>query len=578
MSNSTTYKQEVKEKSRIEIWSNAVKKLTIEREHQRILNPNYIRRLWDYAFDEILPDKLDRDPDERFIESWTDFSNNSYEKKQPQQLKVAYFCGPEPENDLTIMTDLGILVENVWAIESDKEIYHSALTKAKKTYPTLKIFNGSISDLLKITSFKFDIIYLDFTAPLFSKQSKPLLTINSVFENNSLSDLGILVINSCVPDATEENIEFLASYFRSQPFLESDVLLGPEKSGFFAEGADTYGFIDQESYDCAVAEGDFEYVKDQPIYENAIRSNFGAAYSAFSSHYPVMIAGYMQPMWRIANNPSLKRMLLKIDDPKIRACIEKMMTLRDYESEESDMTEELEDKFQVSGGEVFENHQEFPIWNFMLRLKESKNAVSKYWYEQFSRKNGAASLLESVQLYDLLRNAQYSYKETLSEMLSDSIDQVISALPDPHGGIFCDVPMEHLWIELAINHMGNSYHANTNQHWRAKYQAKSREMYLDMFVFDNCRSLYNWLPMINLYGQDMASIERQIIVRSCMDAITKQNHYSAFFSYYGANLIGVNSKRWSDFGELIARKDLNLKPVSLLDDDPGSSLAPSSLA
>lgn len=574
----TTYKQEVKGKSRVEIWSNAVKKLTIEREHQRILHPNYIRRLWDYAFDEIIPDRLDCGPDEKFIETWTDFSNNSYEKKQPQQLKVAYFCGPEPENDLAIMVELGIQVANVWAIESDKELYHSALKNAKKTYPTLKVFNGSISDLLKITSFKFDIIYLDFTAPLFSKQSKPLLTINSVFENGSLSDLGILVINSCLPDVTEENVEFLASYFRSQPFLESDILLGPEKSGFFAEGVDAYGFIDQESYDDALAEGYLEDVNDQPLYENAIRSNFEAAYSAFSSHYPAMIAGYIQPMWRIANSPSLKRMLLKIDEPKIKSCIERMMQIRDYESEESEMNGDLEEKFQSSGGEVFESHQDFPIWNFMLRLKGSKNTVCKYWYEQFSKKNGAVSLFESVQLYDLLRNAKYSYKETLSELLSDSIDQVISALPDPHGGLFCDAPMAHLWIELAVNHMGNSYHANTNQHWRAKYQAKSREMYLDMFVFDNCRSLYNWLPMINLYGQDMASLERQIIVRSCMDAITKQNHYSAFFSYYGANLIGIGSKRWSDFGKLNARKDLNLKPVSLLDEGPASSEAPSPLA
>ena len=83
-------------------------------------------------------------------------------------------------------------------------------------------------------------------------------------------------------------------------------------------------------------------------------------------------------------------------------------------------------------------------------------------------------------------------------------------------------------------------------------------MYLDLFVFDNCRALYDWLPMLNLYGKDMATIERQIIVRACMDAITKQNHYSSFFSYYGANLIGAGTKRWSDFGELEKRHDLNV--------------------
>lgn len=62
-----TYTQNVKEKSRIEIWTRAVKKLTVDRDKQRILKTNYIRRLWDYAFDEILPDKR---PDESYINSW----------------------------------------------------------------------------------------------------------------------------------------------------------------------------------------------------------------------------------------------------------------------------------------------------------------------------------------------------------------------------------------------------------------------------------------------------------------------------------------------------------------------------
>jgi hypothetical protein len=155
------------------------------------------------------------------------------------------------------------------------------------------------------------------------------------------------------------------------------------------------------------------------------------------------------------------------------------------------------------------------------------------------------------------------YSETrsirISENLSKSIREIITALPDPNGGVFCDVPMPHLWIELAINHLGNAHHINTGEHWRAKYRAKNREMYLDMFVLDNCRALYDWLPMVDLYGEYMTSIERQIIVRGCMDAITKQNHYSSFFSYFGANLIGIHTKRWSIFGELDERQDLNFK-------------------
>ncbi len=231
-----------------------------------------------------------------------------------------------------------------------------------------------------------------------------------------------------------------------------------------------------------------------------------------------------------------------------------MVTIPDYNIR-SEFDDDLE---QLTRGEVFINHQEFPIWNFILRLKDSKTNLGKYWFQQFTNsKSGTLSYFDSVRLYDLIRNAESSYKNILSQGLSNSIEEIISALPDPYGGVFCDVPMPRLWIELAINHLGNAHHVNTDAHWRAKYKAKSRDMYLDLFVFDNCRALYDWLPMLNLYGKDISKIERQIIVRACMDAITKQNHYSSFFSYFGANLIGATTKSWSHFGELKERHDLN---------------------
>lgn len=540
-----TYTQDIKEKSRIKIWNEAIKKLTVDRDEQRILKTNYIRGLWDYAFDEILPTK---NPDDKFIESWINFSNNLYDNKQPQQLKIAYFCGPEPENDLEIMIKLGVQIENVWAIESNKEIYLSALKKAKAKYPFLKIFNGAISDLIKITSFKFDIIYLDFTAPLFSKESKPLLTINSIFESNSFADLGVLIVNSSLPDKTDENIDFLSSYFRSHAFLEESIYTGNSKGSRFFEGADSNGYVSRIEIE------NYELDGDEKIFEDLIELNFESAYSAFSTHYPTIVASYIQPMLRVGSTAALKRMFIKMEQDKIQSNLIKMVTIPDYNIR-SEFDDDLE---QLSGGEVFINHQEFPIWNFILRLKDSKTNLGKYWFQQFTNsKSGTLSYFDSVRLYDLLRNAESSYKNILSQGLSNSIEEIISALPDPYGGVFCDVPMPRLWIELAINHLGNAHHVNTDAHWRAKYKAKSRNMYLDLFVFDNCRALYDWLPMLNLYGKDISKIERQIIVRACMDAITKQNHHSSFFSYFGANLIGATTKSWSHFGKLKERHDLN---------------------
>ncbi len=299
-----TYTQDIKEKSRIQIWTKAIKKLTVYREKQRILKTNYIRNLWDYAFDEILPTK---NPDDKFIESWINFSNNLYGIKHPEQLKIAYFCGPEPENDLEIMIKLGVQIENVWAIESNKKTYLSALKRAKAKYPILKIFNGAISDLIKITTFKFDIIYLDFTAPLFSKESKPLLTINSIFESNSFADLGVLIVNSSLPDKTDENIDFLSSYFRSHSFLEGSIYTGNIKDSRFFEGADCHGYVSRIEIE------NYELDDDEKIFEDLIELNFESAYSAFSTHYPTIVASYIQPMLRVGSTAALKRMFIKME-------------------------------------------------------------------------------------------------------------------------------------------------------------------------------------------------------------------------------------------------------------------------
>ncbi|MCD6184208.1 MAG: hypothetical protein J7K84_00230 [Deltaproteobacteria bacterium] len=39
-------------------------------------------------------------------------------QKKPENLKVAYLSGPNPENDLRVFCEAGILPENIWAFES----------------------------------------------------------------------------------------------------------------------------------------------------------------------------------------------------------------------------------------------------------------------------------------------------------------------------------------------------------------------------------------------------------------------------------------------------------------------------
>ena len=139
-----------------------------------------------------------------------------------------------------------------------------------------------------------------------------------------------------------------------------------------------------------------------------------------------------------------------------------------------------------------------------------------------------------------------------------AIREVYRALPDPDGGLFCDIPMVHLWAEAALYQIGFPYHVNVQHHWRATYVAKVHRMHIDSFVLDQCRAFYDWMPMIELYGKDLSSIERQMISRICMDAICKSRGDMIPQLYAGANVICLYTEDWAKKAELRPRTDLGV--------------------
>ena len=164
MSKSHSYKQPPKNQSRERIWEHAVKSLTQQRSKTQLLKIDYFEKMRDYFFKEFFQ-KYDIPlfPDDSVFLSWSNFVSSSYGEKKPEDLRIAYFCGPEPENDLEVLKKLGVIVENVWAVEKEDNAYQNALSKAKERFPELKIFSGNMTDLLDLVPAPFDIIYLDFT-------------------------------------------------------------------------------------------------------------------------------------------------------------------------------------------------------------------------------------------------------------------------------------------------------------------------------------------------------------------------------------------------------------------------------
>lgn len=134
----TTYKQTIKEKSRRSIWEHAVSSLTTNRSDSRILDKAYLKNLAGY---------VERNSGWSInlleFQNYLQFLDVVYGKKTPEELKVAFHCGPEPENDVEVLLSLGVRLENMFAFEKEKNEFGKAVSSLRGKYPQLKIFNGT---------------------------------------------------------------------------------------------------------------------------------------------------------------------------------------------------------------------------------------------------------------------------------------------------------------------------------------------------------------------------------------------------------------------------------------------------
>ncbi|WP_152669054.1 hypothetical protein [Paenibacillus sp. DMB20] len=103
-------------------------------------------------------------------------------------------------------------------------------------------------------------------------------------------------------------------------------------------------------------------------------------------------------------------------------------------------------------------------------------------------------------------------------------------------------------------------HSQMFNHRRYSYTAKVRRMFTDIFTFDRCRAFYDWIPLIEFYGANVATLERQMILRSCIGAIGgKQLGFTPIPIYdSGVSVIGMFEEEWAPFiNEIPGRKNYN---------------------
>ena len=450
-----TYKQPVKEKSRKIIWEHAVENLTSKREESQILNKEYLTKLADYikyrSGWELVSAELD---------NYLQFVDISYGKKTPDLLKVAFLCGPEPENDVQVLLSLGIRLENIFAFERDKDDFKRAVAALRNNYPQLKIYNGTIEEFSIMHNTVFDIIYLDFTASLLNCYR----TICCVLDNNMLAPLGVLAVNTSYMDKNEENINFLSQYFFWDIFFEGCIYHGTEKD------------IQQNEVPafCRI-EGSSAMGWDSPDdLRPYIEKNFDFAYSAFQTDFINGYANITKAAYSVFSRRITQKRLLKLDK------IKDFIGYKAYD--------QLDFDYYNDG-----------INLFSLKFRQIFNDSFKHFFD--TRDNGRLlSRMESLKIMEMLTNSHYIHNydldggsgtdtagqtiyekldipSFLAESLEESIEIIENAIkPQKYGILFCDIPMIHLWYEMIINSLGYPYHTNVNKHIRHSYIAKTRKM------------------------------------------------------------------------------------------------------
>lgn len=531
-----TYKQAVKDKSRTLIWQHAVESLTKKRDEARLLNSAYLSKLTGFVEQESgrIIDPLE-------LYNYHHFLDITYGSRNVEELKVAFFCGPEPENDVDVLLSLGIRLENMYAFEQGKDEFKQAVEALRGKYPQIKLYHGNIEDFAMMHNTIFDIVYLDFTGTLLSCYR----TICCVLDNNMLAPLGVLAVNTTYMDKTEENIDFLASYFYYDVFYEGCVYHGA-KVDDVDKTFPKFGRMEGSS--CM----GWETPDDLRPY---IEANFELAYSAFQTDFINGYANITKPAYAVMSKVITQRRLLKVGKVKELLGYDKAYNQMDF-----DYFNEGENlfsmKFRLSTNDelkkFFKNPDNGRLMSRMDSLKIWEMLMNSHYIRTYDLDGGKEIEGQEEPLYEKLDIPSF-----LAEPLENSIGIIEDALkPGKLPVYFCDVPMVHLWYEMIINSLGYPYHTNVKNHLRHSYTAKTRKMCVDVFTFDQCRGFYDWLPMIEYQSDYVKDFDKQMIVRMNIDAIAKHSLGIIEQQYYGSALVGLGDVVWAKFYDFHVRNEL----------------------
>lgn len=535
------YQENEKEIVRKEALTNAIQYLTKDRFETTIAYKSYLKDAKEALINKSLNGgnygDIARSLTDETIKRWESFYESIVQQKKPSELKIAYLCGPNPLNDLHIMTDLGVLPENVWAFELGNNEYNNAIMETLNSeYPYLKIIKGDMSIFFEYSPMKFDIIYFDACSPLPSPSSKTLKSLVSIFKNHKLNSPGALITNFSLPTEKQDNhtrdsIEkIVGAYLNPKAFLENDK--ETTESGI-KDGAEAYG-----------------YIYGEREWDEIISSDLENYYGQYLTRFINDIASVIVPYQKIFNSKEFLKIFFKdIFDKNSQDKLSEELKEKLY-----DFTHFTDDDEGGKGGDIYVDSMQYSILLSIYYIDDldKKNRFFKSFFNELSILKNKDMFVDGISFMFYI----FDQGDGQEKYYSDSLKVLSRNWNAFSRHYLCDVFLFHQLKELLARQLCVPYHLNIERTDRWTYKAKETQMFTDLLVFDECRYLYDWMPTLDMLEANLNNIDMELSIRLILDSVSKHTLYYNKEYFYGTSALDIGIK---GFEGKVLKKRKNIK-------------------
>ncbi len=515
------YKQPEKNEVRNRIWEKAIMALTVSRGEASIVRELELRQIVDWFVAQFKQNQSFSDlrtaVDEE-LEMWLGFHNNCVGVRKPDELKVLYLCGPEPLNDLEVLLDSGVNSHNVWALTGSQRDHDSAIEQTSRAHIPLKIHCGSLADFFEQFNESFDIIYFDACGPFCGGSPNTLEPLLAIFQRERLRSPGVLITNFCQPspdecDARQRILDFVVAYFSSRY-------------------RDLPRFVHKDGPDPA------ETCFEPDLLRAFASSRLNELYSEFVTRLIVDLGMNIVPYWRALSMGSLSKNYLSSKDSI--AATQASARREDW----------IDDELP---GELHLAPTSYPLSTFIRQLSHYRgndhvlNLLARNQKDRQGRSMG-----ELIELGSMLTKVIEGHWTLLNEKM---LNAVRTSWFDYELRVTCDVPLPNLTVNSLLGIYGRPWFANPRLSDRVTYKAKTQRMFCDLLVLDQCRSYFDWFPVVEAIPARFKSVPFQIVARCILDQIGKHNFQTDTHPFMGSVVATANDRgnentpEFHEFGE-----------------------------